>query len=148
MTAIKPLENFDDVTLRLAHYICQLTLICHNNSANKISDIAGGIRRRGDSRDRASREACDASRAREREATRSGKKKKERRGTVLLNRLLPKKLRSGKEQERLRGAGTEGGRERQRERRRERRLTSTFSCVRSAGAMFVLGNAITLSYKI
>lgn len=29
-----------------------------------------------------------------------------------------------------------------------RRLTSTFSCVRSVGAMFVLGNAITLSYKI
>lgn len=118
MTAIKPLENFDDVTLRLAHYICQLTLICHNNSANKISDIAGGIGQatgiRGIGRVEKRVMLLARVRGKRREA-----KKKGAAGNVLLNRLLPKKLRSGKEQERLRGAGT-GGWERKTKREKER----------------------------
>lgn len=84
MTAIKPLENFDDVTLRLAHYICQLTLICHNNSANKISDIAGGIGQatgiRGIGRVEKRVMLLARVRGKRREAKKK-KKKKERRGT-------------------------------------------------------------------
>lgn len=74
-------------------------------------------------------------------ATRSKKRRR-----TFYKRLLPKKFRSGKEREIAKGRNRM--REREAERRRGRRLTSTFSCVRSAGAMFVLGNAITLSYKI
>lgn len=64
-----------------------------------------------------------------------------------LYKYLPsKKLRSGNERGVARGTRRE--RERERGRKKGQRLTSTFSCVCSVGAMFVLGNAITLSYKI
>ena len=53
-----------------------------------------------------------------------------------------------RERERERMSERRGGRTDGREWKGELRLTPTFSCVRSARAMFVLGNAITLSYKI